>query len=128
YKGARELAAWKAKINSAWQGVSMRRVDNSRSWLMSGDSLKIEVAVALGELTADDVVLECIIGTRSDQSSFVEREHISLKPAGKTEQGEAVFSIDLLPPLSGLQFYKLRLYPSHPLLSHPFETGHIIWL
>lgn len=128
YKGARELAAWKAKINSAWQGVSMRRVDNSRSWLMSGDSLKIEVAVDLGELTADDVVLECIIGTRSDQSSFVEREHISLKPAGKTEQGEAVFSIDLLPPLSGLQFYKLRLYPSHPLLSHPFETGHIIWL
>lgn len=128
YKGARELAAWKAKINSAWQGVSMRRIDNSRSWLMSGDSLKIEVAVALGELTADDVVLECIIGTRSDQSSFVEREHISLKPAGKTEQGEAVFSIDLLPPLSGLQFYKLRLYPSHPLLSHPFETGHIIWL
>ncbi len=128
YKGARELAAWKAKINSAWQGVSMRRIDNSRSWLMSGDSLKIEVAVALGELTTDDVVLECIIGTRSDQSSFVEREHISLKPAGKTEQGEAVFSIDLLPPLSGLQFYKLRLYPSHPLLSHPFETGHIIWL
>ncbi len=128
YKGARELAAWKAKVNSAWQGVSMRRIDNSRSWLMSGDSLKIEVAVALGELTADDVVLECIIGTRSDQSSFVEREHISLKPAGKTEQGEAVFSIDLLPPLSGLQFYKLRLYPSHPLLSHPFETGHIIWL
>ena len=128
YKGARELAAWKAKVNSAWQGVSMRRIDNSRSWLMSGDSLKIEVAVDLGELTADDVVLECIIGTRSDQSSFVEREHISLKPAGKTEQGEAVFSIDLLPPLSGLQFYKLRLYPSHPLLSHPFETGHIIWL
>ncbi|MGB5718943.1 MAG: alpha-glucan family phosphorylase, partial [Gammaproteobacteria bacterium] len=35
YKGARELAAWKAKINSAWQGVSMRRIDNSRSWLMS---------------------------------------------------------------------------------------------
>ena len=128
YKGALELAAWKAKVNSAWDGVSMRRIDNSKSWLMSGDSLKIEVAVTLAGLTADDVVLECIIGTSSDHSNFVEREHIKLKPAGKAGNGEAVFSIDLSPPLSGLQFYKLRLYPSHPLLSHPFETGRIIWL
>ena len=128
YQGARELAAWKAKVNSAWQGVSMRRIDNAKSWLMSGDSLKIEVAVTLGELTADDVLLECIIGTSSDHSPFVEREHIKLKPAGKTENGEAVFSINLSPPLSGLQFYKLRLFPNHPLLAHPFETGHIIWL
>jgi starch phosphorylase len=128
YKGALELAAWKAKVNSAWDGVSMRRIDNARSWLMSGDSLKIEVAVTLAGLTADDVVLECIIGTSSDHSSFVEREHIKLMHAGKTGNGEAVFSIDLSPPLSGLQFYKLRLYPSHPLLSHPFETGRIIWL
>ena len=128
YKGALELAAWKAKVNSAWDGVSMRRIDNAKSWLMSGDSLKIEVAVTLAGLTADDVVLECIIGTSSDHSNFVEREHIKLKPAGKAGNGEAVFSIDLSPPLSGLQFYKLRLYPSHPLLSHPFETGRIIWL
>jgi starch phosphorylase len=106
----------------------MRRIDNAKSWLMSGDSLKIQVAVTLAGLTADDVVLECIIGTSSDHSNFVEREHIKLKPAGKAGNGEAVFSIDLSPPLSGLQFYKLRLYPSHPLLSHPFETGRIIWL
>jgi len=128
YRGARELAAWKAKVNSAWEGVSMHRTDNARSWLKSGDSLKIEVAVLLNGLTDSDVILECIIGTRTDQSNFVEREHISLKPTGKNVKDEVVFSIDLSPPLSGLQFYKLRLYPSHPLLSHPFETGHIIWL
>jgi len=128
YKGAKALAAWKARINRAWHGVSLRRVDDARTCLMSGDNLKIEVAVKLGELTADDVVLECIIGTNNEHDTFVEREHIRLKPSGAEQDGEAVFSIDLSPPLSGLQFYKLRLYPSHPLLSHPFETGHIIWL
>jgi len=128
YKGAKALAAWKARINRAWHGVSLRRVDDARTCLMSGDNLKIEVAVKLGELTADDVVLECIIGTNNEHDTFVEREHIRLKPSGAAQDGEAVFSIDLSPPLSGLQFYKLRLYPSHPLLSHPFETGHIIWL
>jgi glycogen phosphorylase len=128
YKGAKALAAWKARINRAWHGVSLRRMDDARTWLMSGDNLKIEVAVKLGELTADDVVLECIIGTNNEHDAFVERKHIRLKPSGAAQDGEVVFSIDLVPPLSGLQFYKLRLYPSHPLLSHPFETGHIIWL
>jgi len=128
YKGAKALAAWKAKINRAWHEVSLRRLDDARTWLMSGDNLKIQVAVKLGELTDDDVVLECIIGTNTEHDTFVEREHIRLKPSGTTQDGEVVFSIDLSPPLSGLQFYKLRLYPSHPLLSHPFETGHIIWL
>ena len=128
YKGAKALAAWKARINRAWSGVSLRRTDAAKTWLMSGDNLKIEVAATLGELTADDVVLECIIGTNTEHDTFVEREHIRLQPAGTTSDGETVFSIDLSPPLSGLQFYKLRLYPSHPLLSHPFETGHIVWL
>jgi starch phosphorylase len=128
YKGALELAAWKAKINSTWHSVSMRRIDRANESLMSGDSLRIEVAARLGELTTADVVLECIIGTESRHNKFVECEHVLLQPAGTTNDGEALFSIDLSPPLSGLQFYKLRLYPSHPLLSHPFETGHIIWL
>ena len=95
---------------------------------MAGDSLKIEVAVSLGELTADDVILECIVGTDTSHENFVEREHVRLQPAGTNGDNETLFRIDLEPPLSGLQFYKLRLYPSHPLLAHRFETGRIIWL
>jgi len=95
---------------------------------MAGDSLGIEVAVDLDELTTDDVVLECIIGTETAHEAFREHEHVRLTPKGRNEEGHTLFGIDLVPPLSGLQFYKLRLYPNHPLLSHPFETGHIIWL
>jgi starch phosphorylase len=85
--------------------------------------------VELGELTADDVVLECIIGkTEAEGDAFQEHEHVKLSPRGKDSQGNSLFNIDLVPPLAGLQFYKLRLYPSHPLLSHRFETGHIRWL
>ena len=132
YKGAKELAAWKAKVSLAWPNVSLRRTDKSATELMSGDSLKIEIAVNLDELTTEDVILECIIGTGNEtdteHEAFHEREHVKLKPKGKDSHGQALFGIDLTPPLSGLQFYKLRLYPSHPLLSHRFETGRIIWL
>ena len=130
YKGAKELAAWKAKVNRDWPKVSLSRTDKSPSELMAGDSLSIEIAVNLNELTADDVVLECIIGTgtETEHDAFHEHEHVKLNPKGKDSDGRALFGIDLVPPLAGLQFYKLRLYPSHPLLSHPFETGHIRWL
>ena len=128
YKGAQQLAAWKTRIKQQWEHVSMRRVDDVRTSLMAGDSLKIEVAVSLGELTADDVILECIVGTDTSHENFVEREHVRLQPAGTNGDNETLFRIDLEPPLSGLQFYKLRLYPSHPLLAHRFETGRIIWL
>ena len=128
YKGAKELAAWKARVNQAWPNVTLRRTDSHSTELMAGDSLGIEVAVDLGELTTDDVVLECIIGTETAHEAFREHEHVRLTPKGHNADGHTLFGIDLVPPLAGLQFYKLRLYPSHPLLSHPFETGHIIWL
>jgi starch phosphorylase len=128
YRGAQDLAEWKAKVNTAWSSVSMRRVDDVRTSLMAGDNLRIEVAVSLGILTPQDVVLECIVGTKGDHDQFIEHEHVKLRPGEPDASGETLFSIDLLPPLSGLQYYKLRLYPSHPLLTHRFETGRIIWL
>jgi starch phosphorylase len=51
-----------------------------------------------------------------------------LQAAGKADAGETTFALDLLPRLPGLQYYKLRMYPYHTLLSHPFETGCMIWL
>ena len=95
---------------------------------MSGEVLNIEVAAKLGELQPGDVVLECVIGTESEHETFLERESVRFTAAGVNSKGETLFKLELAPPLSGLQFYKLRLYPSHPQLSHPFETGRILWL
>jgi starch phosphorylase len=128
FKGIRELAEWKEKVNRSWPEVSLRRVDNSPRSIMSGESLRIEVAARLGDLTAQDVVLECIIGSENEHGVFTAREHVRFNTSGHNNQGEALFELDLAPPLPGLQFYKLRIYPCHPLLSHPFETGRLIWL
>jgi starch phosphorylase len=37
------------------------------------------------------------------------------------------FQIELSPEIAGLQYYKLRMYPFHHALSHPFEVGCMIW-
>jgi starch phosphorylase len=127
-KGAHELAVWKEKVNRYWDEVSLRRIDNQSDSIMSGDSLNIEVAVQLGKLTADDVILECVFGTENEHGIFSACKHVRFDTTGTSAAGEALFNIKLVPPLSGLQFYKMRLYPFHHLLSHPFETGRMIWL
>ena len=128
YSGARELAEWKARINRAWESVKLRRIDKSGDSLTAGESLSLSVAASLGELTAADVILECLVGTESAHEKFIVHDKMQLQSTGTNKEGEALFELNLEPPLTGLQFYKLRLYPNHPLLSHPFETGRIIWL
>jgi starch phosphorylase len=127
-RGARELAVWKQKIGRAWSAVSLRRADDTGTSQMAGKSLKLRVAAKLGELTPDDIILECIVGTENNHNDFIVRRHFRFEPAGTGGEGDVLFELDLLPPLPGLQFYKIRAYPYHRLLSHPFETGKTVWL
>ena len=66
FQGASELAQWKARVERSWLAVSLRRIDNAAACIMSGDSLNIRVAAILGELTAEDVIIECVIGTETN--------------------------------------------------------------
>ena len=128
FRGASELASWKQKAGKSWPEVTLRRVDDSDDAIISGSSLMIKVATRLGELTPNDVIVECLIGTQNAHTDFSVHQTLQFEAAGSNDKGEALFQLDLLPPLSGLQFYKIRIYPFHRLLSHRFETGHMIWL
>jgi glycogen phosphorylase len=46
----------------------------------------------------------------------------------RTERGEYRFVLDLEPELCGRLDYRIRAYPCHELLTHPFELGLMIWI
>lgn len=125
---ARQLAEWKNKIAQQWHGVSARRVDEAQPKIHAGEMLPIHVAMQLNGLDAEDVQVECLVGTESEAGDFQIEDRMFLEPAETNENGEVIFALDLDPPLPGLQYYKLRAYPYHALLAHPFETGWMIWL
>jgi len=79
-------------------------------------------------LTAEDMIVECLIGQELDNGHFVTQSHFPLQEHGTNDQGETVFHLELTPNLPGLQHYKIRVYPYHTLLSHPLEMGRMIWL
>jgi len=127
-KPAIELAKWKTRVAEVWGGVSLYRVDEAPTEINAGDSLPIRVAANLNGLSPKDVRVECLVGTHSEMDEMVVDSTYFFESAGKNDQGEDVFELNLLPRLAGLQSFQIRMHPWHESLSHPFETGLLIWI
>ena len=127
YAGARALANWKAKVRQAWAGVSIRRLDEPVRRMSYGHSMELEVALHLDGLTSQDVRVEMIVGRASKQGQDKDVRVIQFEAKG--EQGnEHVFGLSTVPDICGKLMYRIRVYPYHELLTHPFETGLMRWL
>ena len=125
---AKEVAVWRRKLDQSWPKVRMRRLDDASTEILAGDALTIRVAAYLDGLAADDVLVECLVGREDENGEFKRSDAHVFTHAGPGEHGETVFQLELTPRLAGLQFYKIRIFPFHPSLSHRFEPGYMIWL
>lgn len=123
--GARDLATWKEKVRHRWSGVSISTPVNLPRVLRQGERLHFEVEVGLSGLSSEDVVVECLIG-REELGSFQPYRWWRLECIRST-QGRASYRLDA-EPLSGFQSVRLRAYPTHPLLAHPFDMGCMVWV
>ena len=128
YVPARELAKWKKQISHAWPQLSVHRIEPTPSQIMAGGTLPLGVAVKLNGLSPQDVPMECLVGSPSEANDFVVPSSHLFPPVEAGPGDETLYRLDLQPPLSGLQYYKIRIYPSHPLLSHRFEMGRMLWI
>lgn len=125
---ARTLATWKQKIIESWPQVSIRKTSQLRSKIQAGNVLPIQLAINLNQLTADDIKVECLVGNTSHEEEFILHQEYFLQAKETNDQGETIFTLDLCTDLPGLQYFKIRMYPYHDLLSHRFETGFMKWL
>ena len=132
YAGAKNVAAWKARVRAAWPGVLARRVDTPPARIEFGEAIPVEVAVKLNGLEPADVTVELLLTRELRDAQPVEHVH-ALAPAGAMpdSQGgkaEQRYRLDLKPGLSGRLDYRIRVYPKHELLTHPFELGLATWV
>lgn len=127
YSGAKALALWKARVRMAWDRVAIARLDNPVARIDVGASIQFEVAVELGGLQAEDVLIEMVINraTRRDESST---RHYRFEYAGPLQGTEHRFALHMTPDLCGRLDYRIRVYPYHELLTHPYELGLMVWL
>jgi starch phosphorylase len=127
FRGARALAAWKSRVRSAWPGVSARRIDQAPRRIEYGAAVRVEIAVQLNGLEAQDVAAELLLqrNLREETETMI----LELKPAGGAgSSGEHRYEVMLKPELCGRLEYRIRLFPRHELLTQRFETGLMLWL
>jgi starch phosphorylase len=124
--GARDVAAWKSRVRAAWDGMTLRRLDDARGAMTFGETMAIDVAVGLNGLAPDDVAVELVLwrGLRDER----ERRHAFASAEPLPQTREQRFSVALAPELCGRLEYRIRMYPRHPLLTHPMEMGLMRWL
>ncbi len=131
------LADWKQRVLDCWSGVSARRIDQPVTEINLRQSVSLRVKVNLNGLDTADILVECLVG-KIAQHQFCADSCIRLAfqaadqnrgdQSGDQSFGDATFSVDWTPTECGLKEYRLRLYPYHELLSHPFELGCMLWL
>jgi len=124
---ARSLAAWKYRVRTAWPGVGMQLMLQPPAHLYHDDKISLRVRAQLNGLEAGDVRLECLLGSDDADGEFAVAQRVELQAVGGDE-GNTDFSVDVVPEIAGLQYYKLRMYPFNEALSHPFEMGCMIWI
>ena len=128
------VAAWKARVREAWPGVTLRRLDQAARRIRFGERIVVEVAVRLNGLLPDDVAVELVLTRGLLEAGEPERRY-EFVPQATAEAGtsgatgsEQPFVLELQPELCGRLDYRIRMVPRHPLLTHPFELGLMLWI
>jgi starch phosphorylase len=127
FSAARQVAEWKARIRAAWPRIGLRRIDKVATRIRYGETLRFEIAVQLDALTPDDLTVELVF-TRPGEHGSTKARRYSLHHERPLGNGEHLFSRELTPDQCGKMEYRVRVFPTHELLTHPFEMGMMLWL
>jgi starch phosphorylase len=131
--GAVSLARWRDRVARNWSGVSARLTAPPSNAVRAGEAFTIEIDVEPNGLSAEDLRAECLLVTKVSPVGH------EMRRAAEFRQIESVdpdtlrlqcnpFESGDLDSVSGLHEFRIRIYPHHPLLTHPFECGCMLWL
>ncbi|MFC4783682.1 alpha-glucan family phosphorylase [Nocardioides sp. MAHUQ-72] len=127
YHGAAELAAWKKKVRSGWEGVRVEHVESSgvTDAPEVGDVMSARAFIALGDLSPEDVAVQLVHGRIDSEDRLTDVVVDTLHVAESYEGGRHRFDGDVVLDHSGAFGYTVRVIPRNDLLTSPAELGVI---
>jgi len=121
---ARELAAWKQRVEAAWPQVRIEHVESAAAGQLLGSVLAVRVSVALGSLSPDDVSVEVVYGRPDEDGEIAAPAYAPLSAEGASEStGLERYSGEVPLDRPGPFGYTVRVLPRHPLLDSRAEMG-----
>jgi starch phosphorylase len=120
------VAVWKSRVREAWPGVSIRKLDMPKKRIEFSDTVRIEATLRLNNLNPEDVVLEMLLSRVGIEGKQGRTSHRFVSQ-GVDANGEHHFTLELAPEICGKLDMRIRAYPCHEFLTHPFELGLMLW-
>jgi glycogen phosphorylase len=121
---ARELAAWKQRVQAAWPQVRIEHLESGAAGQLLGSVLTVRVSVALGELSPDDVSVEVVYGRPDEEGEIAAPAYAPLSAEGASEAtGLQRYSGEVPLDRPGPFGYTVRVLPRHRLLDSRAEMG-----
>jgi starch phosphorylase len=126
FAGARDLAAWTARVRAAWPRVHVSHVESGgvADAPELGQQLELRAVVDLGDLTPDDVVVQVAYGVVDEHDELSEPEFAELS---RVAHSDGAWRYEGAVPLQrrGAFGYTVRVLPRHPSFASPAELDLI---
>ncbi|NEW46856.1 glycosyltransferase family 1 protein [Nocardia cyriacigeorgica] len=124
FAGARAVAEYRRRVESAWPSVRVAQVDSAGlpDTPIIGAPLSLTARVDLGGLSPDDVAVQAVLGRVSPTDDLSDVTTMSMKHSG-SDSGLELFEIETPVPLSGAVGYTVRVLPHSELLASDAELG-----
>jgi len=119
---------WVEKIKSQWDQVKILEIiSDSQGPISVNTPIKITAKVQLGDLTANEVLMQAYIGPLDSKRGIIEGTPVTMEVQGQPTDGVWEFNTTTMCRRSGRFGYSVRVLPAHPELVNPFELGFIHW-
>ena len=125
HAAARDLAAWKSRVRSAWPAVHVAHVESGGvdTTPQVGEQLHVRAFVELGELEPEDVAVELVYGRARAGDALSDVAHAALELESRELGRPAVFTGEVPLTRAGSFGYTVRVVPRNPSLASPAELG-----
>jgi glycogen phosphorylase len=125
FGAARELAAYRRRLEEAWPKITITDVDSTGlpDTPVLGSKLTLTATVQLAGLAPDEVTVQAVVGKVDASDALVDPITVEMSYTGTAEGGNQVFSTTTPLPLAGAVGYTVRVLPHHPMLADGNELG-----
>ena len=127
-RAARDLSAWRSKVEKNWPGISISQLESTGTQeMLVGKQLDVKAAVVLGDLTPSDVDVQLIHGQVDALGQFVQCQTVTMHDGQRTPLGAHWYQGSFTCQLSGQYGYAVRVLPRHEHLAAPLTSGLLTW-
>ena len=127
YSGARQLAAYRSRLDQVWHQVHVDSVESDESAADLGAEREVSATVALGELHPDEVEVQLVSGHVGQSGELESATTLPMTDAGPIDDRHRRFT-GLAPlDIAGRMGVTVRVVPRHGLVDTPTEFGRVAW-